>query len=89
MLKVDCPRGNQSRKSLSYFQVTLSVCMSVLLLSACSSGTDNSQPADKIFINGKVYTVNEEHPWAEAVAMLEPFADDPQNPETHIQQPHK
>ena len=33
------------------------------------SKTETQQPADTVFTNGKVYTVNEEQPWAEAVAI--------------------
>lgn len=36
---------------------------------ACSSPRDQSVIADLVFTNGKVYTVNEDQPWAEAVAI--------------------
>ena len=34
-----------------------------------ASGSLYAQPADTVFIGGKVYTVDEEQPWAEAVAV--------------------
>ena len=33
------------------------------------SKTETQQPADTVLTNGRVYTVNEKQPWAEAVAM--------------------
>lgn len=52
-------------KNLATFGIIL-----VMLFSGCSAG-DNEQTdfADTIYINGKIYTVNEAQPWAEAVAI--------------------
>ncbi len=60
----------------------LTTVFSVLILAGCSKSDDSmvagveaeSGPkpvtaADYIFTNGKVYTVNEEQPWAEAVVI--------------------
>ena len=37
------------------------------LITSCS--TANAQTADTVYTNGKIYTVNEKQPWAEAVAI--------------------
>lgn len=42
--------------------------LSVLLLSNCTSIKSNDE-ADMVFTNGKIYTVNDSLPWAEAVAI--------------------
>ncbi len=39
------------------------------LLSACGERSANENAADIVFTNAKVYTVNEEQPWAQAVAI--------------------
>jgi predicted amidohydrolase YtcJ len=44
--------------------ILLSVCLFGLLL-----GSPNADPADLIFINGNIYTVNEKQPQAEAIAV--------------------
>jgi predicted amidohydrolase YtcJ len=47
----------------------LTVVLTLLaLLTGCQSG-DSSDIADTIYKNGKIYTVNEDQPWAEAVAI--------------------
>jgi len=38
-----------------------------LLLTACATSTD--QAADTVYTNGRIYTVNEAQPWAEAMAV--------------------
>ena len=43
--------------------------LSVVLLISVYSCNPPIEPADKVFTNGKVYTVNESQPWAEAVAV--------------------
>lgn len=43
--------------------ILLSLC---ILITSCGS---NQQSADLIYKNGKIYTVNEDQPWAEAVAI--------------------
>ncbi len=43
---------------------------SLIVLGIClCSGVANAQNADTIFANGRIYTVNEDLPWAEAVAI--------------------
>ncbi|GGZ71832.1 amidohydrolase [Algibacter mikhailovii] len=49
-------------------QFTLSVLFITLLI-GCKSETKKETAADSVFTNGKVYTVNESQPWAEAVAV--------------------
>ena len=42
----------------------------VTLIAACSNEPPvTASPADKVFQNGKIYTVNEKQPWAEAAAV--------------------
>ena len=48
------------------------VCLALAIagLTACQQQADAPQtPADYVFTNGKVYTVDETQPWAEAVAV--------------------
>lgn len=40
----------------------------IVFLNSCSE-SNNDQKANTIYTNGKIYTVNEEQPWAEAVAI--------------------
>jgi predicted amidohydrolase YtcJ len=40
-----------------------------LLLSGCATDKDPSLLADTIYINGNIYTLNKDQPWAEAVAI--------------------
>jgi len=42
---------------------------SVLALTACQPASDSATYADTVYNNGKIYTVNEAQPWAEAVAI--------------------
>ena len=56
---------------MKLLQITiLAYCV---LLAACSQEADHvaeaTNTADYVFTNGKVYTVNENQPWAEAVAI--------------------
>ena len=53
------------RKS-SLFKYLL-VSAAVLLLSNCTT-SNKEEAADFIFTGGKIYTVNPEQPWAEAVS---------------------
>ena len=46
----------------------LTVTMGLLLAAVCSTLVA-AEPADFVFAGGKVYTVNEKQPWAEAVAV--------------------
>ena len=41
----------------------------IVLLGACVSRAPSEQPADYVFHNGNVYTVNPDQEWAEAVAV--------------------
>ena len=41
----------------------------VLLFISCDDKKTASNVADQVFTNGKVYTVNDTQPWAEAVAI--------------------
>lgn len=47
------------------------VLVAVLLLAACGSGqtSDPVSPADRVFMNATVYTVDDERSWAEAAAI--------------------
>jgi hypothetical protein len=48
----------------------LATAFIVLLLAACSkSGNSPNAAADYVFTNGKVYTVNPDQEWAQAVAV--------------------
>ena len=49
----------------------LFIALSTLVLTACSSDTNisDSPSADLVFHHGKIYTVDEQQPWAEAVAV--------------------
>lgn len=46
---------------------SLLILLAVILLWSCSNGPEN--PADKIFVNGTIYTVDESNPKVEAVAV--------------------
>ena len=46
-------------------QASLQTLLGVFLLTT----TIHAEPADYVFAGGKVYTVNEKQPWAEAVAV--------------------
>lgn len=39
------------------------------LVTACAAPEPSSDVADTVYTNGRIYTVNEVHPWAEAVAI--------------------
>jgi predicted amidohydrolase YtcJ len=43
--------------------------IALLALAACQSANDSEVVADTIYSNGKIYTVNDSQPWAEAVAI--------------------
>lgn len=45
------------------------ILLSVLLLAGCGDAAPDPDAADRVFINARVYTVNDEQPWAEAVAV--------------------
>jgi len=49
------------------------LCLPILFLAACGDPSATSgaaaQVADTVYTNGKIYTVNEAQPWAEAVAI--------------------
>jgi predicted amidohydrolase YtcJ len=42
---------------------------SALLLGACSPSGPSADVADVVYVNGRIYTVNEAQPWVEAVAI--------------------
>ena len=44
----------------------LSIC---LFLAGCQSGPTTREAADTVYMNGRIYTVNEAQPWADAVAI--------------------
>jgi len=46
-----------------------SLLSAILLLCLACGGPSGEDAADFVFTNGKVYTVDESHPWAEAVAV--------------------
>ena len=53
-----------------YFYAVVAVIGFCLAISGCATGKGDSQgAADYVFTGGKVYTVNEDQPWAEAVAV--------------------
>ena len=37
----------------------------------CNFETKKETAADSVFTNGKIYTVNEAQPWAEAIAFID------------------
>ena len=41
----------------------------ILIVVSCNSPREQEVDADKIYVNGKIYTVNAAQPWAEAVAI--------------------
>jgi predicted amidohydrolase YtcJ len=43
--------------------------LAALMLSACSPDPETEAGVDRIFVNGAVYTLDENQPWAEAVAV--------------------
>ncbi len=51
------------------------LAMSISLLSGCANGPEaqatQAQAADTVFVDAMVYTVNEQQPWAQAVAVKE------------------
>lgn len=49
--------------------VNLRISVLCLVVVVFLLGQLNAQTADTVFVNGKVYTVNENQPWAEAVAV--------------------
>ncbi|TWT81277.1 N-substituted formamide deformylase precursor [Planctomycetes bacterium CA13] len=53
---------------MSRCEFKLLLCLAVLLLSPASAGAQQ-KPAELVFTGGKVYTVDEQQPWAEAVAV--------------------
>jgi len=65
---------------MRYLTRTLFISMLLLLSVACSKQDDSAkeatetttasvETADYVFTGGKVYTVNDKQPWAEAVAV--------------------
>ncbi len=51
-------------------QLVFLVSVFLIILQSCNSNSKkNRETADTIYINGKIYTVNETQPWAEAVAI--------------------
>jgi predicted amidohydrolase YtcJ len=56
------------RSGSVWWLVTL-VVAAVCGVALCASDNAATAPADKIVLHGRVYTVNEKHPWAEAVAI--------------------
>jgi predicted amidohydrolase YtcJ len=47
----------------------LGVLLSAIMLGACGERAGQNDKADFVFTNGRVYTVNEQAPWADAVAV--------------------
>jgi hypothetical protein len=43
--------------------------LTVLLLAACGSGSQTETGVDRLFVNGAIYTLDGNQPWAEAVAV--------------------
>ncbi len=65
---------------------TVVLLNAIFLLQACSSGTP-SPGADLVFTNGAVYTVNDQQPWASAVAVSDGrivYVGDDAGVESHI-----
>jgi predicted amidohydrolase YtcJ len=54
-------------KKQTFVRVLFFVC--VLYASVCSCNQDKSTPADSVLINARIYTVNPEVPWTEAMAV--------------------
>ena len=59
------------RPQLGYIQrLSVGVILAILLLSPVVTADEaHAQKADVVYTNGKIYTVNEKQPWAEAVAI--------------------
>ena len=60
---------NSVRKRRNIIYAILAIAGLCLAISGCTSTKDKPEAADYVFANGKVYTVNEKQPWAEAVAV--------------------
>ena len=54
---------------LSSNRTSFTAIACIVFLGACGSRTESEQTADYVFTNGKVYTVNSDQEWAEAVAV--------------------
>ena len=42
---------------------------SIVIIMGCSNSKKSNEVADKVFLQGKIYTVNDKQPWADAVAV--------------------
>ncbi len=54
---------------LTRLQIAVSALLLAVFAAACADRDTAEYPADTIFINGKVYTLDNETPWADAVAV--------------------
>jgi predicted amidohydrolase YtcJ len=61
------PTGKASRKRL--FTIAVVEMLFCLVASATAADAAQLEPADTIVVHGRIYTVNEKQPWAEAVAI--------------------
>ena len=69
LLSLSCggPKAAQGARTGAVIGAGLGLFLLMLLFNACTD-TPGEQ-ADTIYLNGKIYTVNEAQPWAEAVAI--------------------
>ena len=59
-------------RKVSIIMISITLTAMIILTGCHSMGpkpSSSTQPADYVFTNGKVYTMNEKQPWAEAVAI--------------------
>lgn len=56
-------------KKLTYFLILILIAVAVGCNTKSKNSENNTNIADKVFTNGKIYTVNKTLPWAETVAI--------------------
>ena len=68
--------GNYIMKIIARYKIPPFLLCCLFFIMACVDNSNNQQqneaektPADTIYFNAKVYTVNEQQPWAEAIAI--------------------
>ena len=59
-------RFQRMRIAIYAIVITVSLCLAI---SGCTTLRSKSAVAGNVFANGKIYTVNAQQPWAEAVAV--------------------
>ena len=69
---IPCPSAIEwSRKSSVWRTLKTALLVSTLLISSCDSADEQAQVAgaDRVLTGGRIYTVDDQNPWAEAVAI--------------------